>query len=565
MTAAAIARVTLLFSLLVLAPSSLMARNPPALLPLPQSAVFGGGEFRLTPAAGVYADGRLAAARDAVQLLLAPATGYPFPGVEKDVPGGIRFLFDPGRPAEGYRLKVTPAGVEIHASAPAGAFYALQTLRQLLPPAIYARQPLAADWTIPTVAIEDAPRFAWRGMHLDVGRHFMPVAFIRKFIDLLALHKMNTFHWHLTEDQGWRIEIQRYPQLTAVGAWRAQTMTGSIMDLLRERQAYDGTPHGGFYTQEEVREIVAYAAARHVTVVPEIEFPGHAQAAIAAYPELGNSGARVKVKEEWGISRHTLKPSPETLAFYRNVLTEVMALFPSRYIHIGGDEVSKDEWAASPYAQQRMAQLDLADENALQSWLIRQMDDFLDANGRSMVGWDEIMQGGLSPNATVMSWRGMGRGLRAAQAGHDVVMAPTAWTYFDYYQGDRAREPQAIGSYLPLRKVYAFDPAPAELPAAVRERILGAQGQLWTEFMRTPEHVEYMAYPRAAALAEVLWSAQQQRDYAGFQQRLPSHLRRLDHYGVNYRPPGNDALGLRARLEYWLWTAATGLYFWWQD
>ncbi|SVC35927.1 uncharacterized protein METZ01_LOCUS288781, partial [marine metagenome] len=292
---------------------------------------------------------------------------------------------------------------------------------------------------------------------------------------------------------------------------------------------------------------------------------GHAQAAIAAYPELGNTGEQLKVMEDWGISKNTLKPSDETLDFYRNVLTEVMVLFPSPYIHIGGDEAPKDQWEESPFGQQRMEQLGLTDANELQSWLIQQMDDFLAANGRRLIGWDEIMQGGLSSNATVMSWRGMERGIQAAEAGHDVIMAPTQWTYFDYYQADPDVEPLAIGSYTPLDQVYHFEPKPAGPPPEVRQRILGAQGQLWTEFMKTPEHVEYMAYPRAAALAEVVWSPRENRNYDNFLQRLPRHMQRLEVLGVNYRPPGNDELDAWDSLKQWLFHKAIGIYFWFSD
>lgn len=332
-----------------------------------------------------------------------------------------------------------------------------------------------------------------------------------------------------------------------------------------EGWTYDGIPHGGFYTQEEVREVVAYAAARHITVVPEIEFPGHAQAAIASYPWLGNTGEQLKVKEEWGINKNTIKPSEETLEFYRNVLTEVMDLFPSKYIHIGGDEAPKDQWEASEFAQQRIRELGLADENELQSWLIQQMDDFLTANGRTLVGWDEIMQGGLSSNATVMSWRGTKPGYKAAAAGHDVVMAPVQSTYLDYYQASPKTEPLAIGSYLPLRTVYAFDPAPASLPEKVRRHILGAQGQLWTEYMKTPDHVEYMAYPRAVALSEVVWSEQSQRDFNEFLPRLNEHLQRLDVLQVNYRAPGNDELGVWESLKHKVFSVLMRLYFWYAD
>lgn len=536
-----------------------------AIVPAPASLIRAEGTLELAGSATVFADAELAESIEAVRLLLSPGTGIPFTVADARETATISFLHDESMAEEGYGLAIDASHVYIRAATNAGAFYALQTLRQLLPPQIYSTEKVESRWVLPAVTIEDYPRFGWRGLHLDVGRHFMPLPFIKKYIDLLAVHKMNRFHWHLTEDQGWRIEIKQYPKLTEIGSQRAQTVEGSILFTDPEEWTYDGIPHGGFYTQDEVREVVAYAAARHVTVVPEIEFPGHAQAAIAAYPWLGNTGEQLKVKEEWGIAKNTIKPSEETLAFYRNVLTEVMALFPSQYIHIGGDEAPKEQWEESDFAQQRIRDLGLADAHELQSWLIQQMDDFLTANGRRLVGWDEIMQGGLSSNATVMSWRGTKPGLKAAEAGHDVVMAPVQSTYLDYYQAAPEIEPLAIGSYLPLRKVYAFDPAPAALPEKVRNHILGAQGQLWTEYMKTPDHVEYMAYPRAVALAEVVWSEQSQRDYEDFLPRLEQHLLRLDALQVNYRALGNDELGLWAAFKHQMLSVLMRLYFWYAD
>lgn len=536
-----------------------------SIVPAPAALTLGDGRFELTDSAAVYVAPELRGSLTSLRMLLSPATGLAFTQADSQQTATIGIFHDASIAEEGYRLRVEPSGVSVHAATNAGAFYALQTLRQLLPPKIYNTEKVAGPWVLPAIAVEDKPRFGWRGLHLDVGRHFMPLPFIKKYIDLLAVHKMNRFHWHLTEDQGWRIEIMQYPRLTEIGSQRAQTVEGSIMFTDPEGWTYDGIPHGGFYTQEEVREVVAYAAARHITVVPEIEFPGHAQAAIASYPWLGNTGEQLKVKEEWGINKNTIKPSEETLEFYRNVLSEVMDLFPSKYIHIGGDEAPKDQWEASEFAQQRIRELGLADENELQSWLIQQMDDFLTANGRTLVGWDEIMQGGLSSNATVMSWRGTKPGYKAAAAGHDVVMAPVQSTYLDYYQASPKTEPLAIGSYLPLRTVYAFDPAPASLPEKVRRHILGAQGQLWTEYMKTPDHVEYMAYPRAVALSEVVWSEQSQRDFNEFLPRLNEHLQRLDVLQVNYRAPGNDELGMWESLKHKVFSVLMRLYFWYAD
>jgi hexosaminidase len=434
---------------------------------------------------------------------------------------------------------VRPDRVVARAAEPEGLFYAIQTIRQLLPPEIFRRSQVAGlTWSMPAVEIEDVPRFSWRGAHLDVARHFMPKEFVKKYIDLLALHKMNSFHWHLTEDQGWRIEIKKYPRLTEVGAWRKETLVGRP-NRDTTKNTYDGKRHGGFYTQDDVREVVAYAAERFINVVPEIEMPGHAQAAIAAYPWLGNYPNRqLEVWTRWGVNENILNAEPRTIAFMQDVLAEVIELFPSKFIHVGGDEAVKTQWRSSPRAQARIRELGLKNEEELQSWFIRQMDAFLAARGRRLVGWDEILEGGLAPGATVMSWRGVRGGIAAARAGHDVVMAPTTYTYFDYYQSpNRDREPLAIGGLLPLDSVYGFEPIPAELEPQYAKHVLGAQGQLWTEYLPTPRHVEYMAYPRMTALAEVVWTPRERKNFADFRRRLDVHLKRLDELQVNYRKP----------------------------
>ena len=400
---------------------------------------------------------------------------------------------------------------------------------------------MGVTWSVPGVEIEDVPRFGWRGAHLDVSRSFMPKEFVKKYIDLLALHKLNRFHWHLTDDQGWRIEIKKYPRLTEIGGWRRQTLVGVQHDYTDSTQwVYDGRPHGGFYTQDDVREIVAYAAARYITVVPEIEMPGHAQAAIAAYPQLGNTGQQLEVLAHWGVDENILNPSDSTIRFMQDVLAEVLALFPGRYIHTGGDEAPKAQWQASPVAQARIRQLGVKNENELQTWMTDQMSEFLSARGRSLVGWDEILEGGvagLAPNAIVMSWRGMAGGIAAAQAGHDVVMAPTSHTYFDYLQSrDSAAELPGQGGFLPLDTVYAFDPVPPTLTPDQAAHVLGAQGQVWTEYIRHPKDVEYMAFPRLVALAEVVWTPRERKDLADFHVRLEKHLTRLNILDVNYRP-----------------------------
>jgi hexosaminidase len=368
----------------------------------------------------------------------------------------------------------------------------------------------------------------------------MPKEFVKKYIDLLAIHKMNRFHWHLTDDQGWRLEIKKYPKLTDVGAWRAESLVGhDVRDGSPEaaQRKYDGVKHGGFYTQDDVREIVAYAAARFVTVVPEIEMPGHSQEVVAAYPELGSTDEKVQPRTRWGISPYLLNPTDRTVAFMQDVLDETMALFPGQWIHVGGDEAVKDQWKANPRIQFRIKELGLKDENELQSWFIRQMDTYLTSHGRRLVGWDEILDGGLAPNATVMSWRGLGGALASARARRDAVLTPDAWTYFDSYQTrDTANEPLAIGGFVPLDKVYTWEPMPDALEPEFQKHILGVQGQLWSEYLQNPKQVEYAAYPRLSALAEVGWTPTAQRTLDDFMARMAIHLQRLKILDVNLRP-----------------------------
>jgi hexosaminidase len=515
-----------------------------AIIPRPASLTVRTGWFVLSPRTTIWTDRADSTVARGLARNLAPATGYDLVVRVGSARAGERIVFrrasvgDTALGDEGYRLEVNPNVVTISAAAPAGAFYAVQTLRQLLPAQSFrAARVNGVAWRLPAVSIVDRPRFRWRGMHLDVSRHFMPKEFVKKYIDLLALQKMNRFHWHLTDDQGWRIEIKKYPRLTSVGAWRNRTLVGHERPDTTAN-VYDNQPHGGFYTQDDIREIVAYARDRFVTIVPEIEMPGHSQAAIAAYPSLGNSADSMGVWDQWGVSTHILNPSDTTIRFMQDVLTEVMALFPGSYVHVGGDEAPKTEWKASPRAQARIQALGLADENQLQSWFTTQMDTFLSAHGRRLVGWDEILEGGLAPNAIVMSWRGTDGGIAAARAGHDVVMAPGSHTYFDAYQSqDQATEPLAIGGYLPIDSVYAYEPVPAELEPRFASHILGAQGQVWTEYIGGPKNVEYMAYPRACALAEVLWTPKGGRDFADFMRRLGAYEQRLDVLDVNYRRP----------------------------
>ena len=518
-----------------------------SVIPRPVHMTRGTGEFVLTSGTVIVTD---RATRDIGYQLadgLRPATGFRLTvlsatGAATKV---ISLRLDPALSRlgdEGYRLTVTPTGIRILAFKPAGAFYAVQTLRQLLPPDNFRQAPVAGmAWSVPAVEIEDTPRFAWRGAHLDVSRSFMPKEFVKKYIDLLALHKLNRFHWHLTDDQGWRIEIKKYPLLTSVGGWRRHSLVGVQRGYADTTQwVYDNVPHGGFYTQDDVREVVAYAQARFVTVVPEIEMPGHAQAAIAAYPWLGNTGQQLEVLGHWGVDQNILNPSDSAIHFMQDVLTEVLALFPSHWIHTGGDEAPKQQWQASAVAQARIRELGLHNENELQSWMTAQMSRWLEARGRALIGWDEILEGGtegLAPNAVVMSWRGMEGGIAAAQAGHDVVMTPTSNTYFDYYQAQNtAAEPLAIGGFLPLETVYAFEPVPAGFDSVQAAHILGTQGQIWTEYQRNPKNVEYMVFPRLVALAEVAWTPRDQKNFGDFIRRLSQHQARLGVLDVNYRP-----------------------------
>jgi len=433
--------------------------------------------------------------------------------------------------SEGYILRATPSQVTISAAEPQGVFYGVQSLLQLLPPAVFSPTPVAGTtWAVPCCRIEDQPRYAYRGMHLDVSRHFFPVAFVKKYIDMLAMHKQNTFHWHLTDDQGWRIEIKKYPLLTQLGSQRAQSMVGRYGN-----NKYDGTPYGGFYTQEEIKEVVRYAQDRFVTIIPEIEMPGHAMAVLAAYPALGSNPDKiVPVAQKWGVFEDVLFPREQTFQFEEDVLTEVMGLFPSKYIHIGGDECPKVQWKESRFCQALMKKEGLKDEHELQSYFIRRIDKFITSKGRRMIGWDEILEGGLSPNATVMSWRGTEGGTAAARQGHDAIMTPGEFCYLDHYQADPATQPIAIGGFLPLEKVYSYEPTPDSLNASQARHILGVQGNVWTEYMTSSAYVEYMVFPRSFAIAEVGWTPKADKNFADFQRRLAVDEQRLDLLKVNY-------------------------------
>lgn len=423
-----------------------------------------------------------------------------------------------------HQIVVNDFGVQISSNTGAGLFYGIQTFLQLLP------EKGTSDRIAP-VNIIDYPRFPYRGLHLDVSRHFFPASFIKQYIDWLAFHKFNYFHWHLTDDQGWRIEIKKYPELQKIASTRKETLIGHA----GIPENFDGTPYGGFYTQEEIREVVAYAAARYVTVVPEIEMPGHALAALTAYPSLGCTGGPYQVGTKWGVFQDVFcAGKEETFEFLSNVLDEVVSLFPGPYVHVGGDECPKDRWKECPRCQKRMKTEGLKDEHELQSYFIQRVEKFLNSRDRRLIGWNEILEGGLAPNATVMSWQGEQGGITAAKQQHDVIMTPGGWCYFDHYQDTTKGEPLAFGGFTPVSKVYSYEPVPSALSTEEAKHVLGSQANLWTEYVTSPEHAAYMAYPRACALAEVVWSPKAARDYQDFLNRLQVHLPRLDKMGINY-------------------------------
>ena len=495
-----------------------------AIVPYPNHLETGRGTYRVTDrpvTCDSRTDERTQRAVVGFAARLATVTGGTNPvTVADEVPAsGNRFVTDESLPAEGYELNVDGEGIEVRASQFPGFLYALQSLEQLLPAAVYGTEPAPdAAWEVPCVKIADAPRFAYRGMHLDVARHFFSVDEVKRYIDVMAIHKLNTLHWHLTDDQGWRIEIKRYPELTAVGSIRKATV------VRKEWGTYDGTPYGGFYTQDEIRDVVKYAADRGVTVIPEIDLPGHMLAALTAYPELGCTGGPYEVWGRWGVADDVLCPGREkTFEFLEGVLTEVMELFPSEYIHIGGDECPKVRWEKCPRCQAKIRQLGLKDdgehtaEHYLQSYVTDRIGKFLAQHGRRIIGWDEILEGRAPSDAVVMSWRGSEGGIAAAKLGHDVIMTPNSHFYFDYYQSlDTDAEPFGIGGYIPMEQVYSYDPAFPELTPEQQKHILGVQANLWTEYVLSDEHLEYMLLPRLAALSEVQWCLPETKDWNRF-------------------------------------------------
>ncbi|MFN0035059.1 MAG: family 20 glycosylhydrolase [Saprospiraceae bacterium] len=534
-----------LWAFLIFSPLFANCQPAPAafnIIPLPQSIEARKGVFTLKKDTRIYTPEGQPEWEMAAQYLIAMAatsTTYrlvsqPLKKFKEAKGNSIYFLPDASIVSdEGYALEVKTNAVLIRAKTAAGAFYAVQTLRQLFPPEFGGTHSYGSvKWVAPSCLIQDAPRFGYRGMHLDVGRHFFPPVFVKKYIDMLAMHKFNTFHWHLTEDQGWRIEIKKHPELQRTAYCRKETLLGHYND---QPHRFDGKKYCGFYTQREIKDIVEYARKRFVTIVPEIEMPGHALAALSAYPELGCTEGPYEAATKWGIFDDVFCAGNEkTFGFLDDVMAEVCELFPGTYIHIGGDECPKKRWEACEKCKKRMKDEGLKDAHELQSYFVRRMEKTLALHNRKIIGWDEILEGGLAPTATVMSWRGTEGGIAAARAGHDAIMTPGSHCYLDYYQSDPATEPTAIGGLITLEKAYSYEPIPEELSPEEAKHILGAQGNVWTEYMPKPEQVEYMAYPRACALAEAVWSPKGKRNWADFSKRIQRHFVRLDAANVKF-------------------------------
>lgn len=515
----------LLFFLLLLYKSS-FSQNPLPLIPKPQSIILGKGSFVLSSKTSIQTDKNSFEAKYLKEMIKLQ-TGLDLKIDSKYKSNSIKLILKlpdtTNFNKEHYEVNVSNGIIVINAFSNNGLFFGIQTLSQLIPFNV------KNEIRIPWMRILDEPKYAWRGMHLDCARHFFPKEFIKKYIDYLAMYKMNTFHWHLTDDQGWRIEIKKYPRLTEIGAWRNGSMIGHFND-----QKFDEKRYGGFYTQDDIKEIVAYANQRYITIIPEIEMPGHALAALAAYPEYSCTGGPFEVGKIWGVLNDVFCPKEETFTFLENILSEVIALFPSNYIHIGGDESPKVRWKVCPNCQKRIKDENLNDEHELQSYFIQRIEKFVNSKGRKIIGWDEILEGGLAPNAAVMSWRGTEGGIAAAKQNHFVVMSPGSHCYFDHYQGEPKNEPIAFGGYTTVEKVYSFNPTPKELSADEAKYILGAQANLWTEYIETPSHAEYMIFPRMLALSEVVWGTSNPEKYADFQNRMIQHFDIFDKKEINY-------------------------------
>lgn len=509
-----------------------------SIIPLPAHLQVLEGEFKINTGTAFFNKTGRADFEGTIKYfndVFSAASGFRLSSAENGGENTIIIEEDAALAPEAYRLTVNSNNITIASSSAAGVFYAVQTMFQLLPPQVYSGKVSETEWILPAVSVEDAPRFKYRGMHLDVSRHFFPKEFVKKYIDFLAFYKLNRFHWHLVDDQGWRIEIKKYPRLTEVGAWRVDRSNISWRDRERQKEGEE-TTYGGFYTQEEIKEVVAYAKARHIEVLPEIEMPAHVLSALTAYPELSCTGGPFTVPPGtyWPNIDIYCAGKEGTFTFLEDVLTEVMEMFPYEYIHIGGDEADKTEWKKCPNCQQRIKDEGLKNEAELQSYFVKRIEKFLISKNKRLVGWDEILEGGLAPEATVMSWRGMQGGIEAAKQGHDVIMTPTTYCYFDYYQGNPNFEPEAIGGYLPLKLVYQFDPTPAELTVEEQKYILGGQANLWAEFIPTTSHAEYMLFPRLAALAEAVWTSKELKEWNGFASRINRQFEIYDNMGINY-------------------------------
>ena len=512
----------------------------PAIIPVPASQKINEGVFKMSNKTGIIStDEEFTQVADFLKSYIKHGSDIDLKTSE--FKSAITFKKDKSiiNP-EGYQLKIASEGIEILANSAKGAFYAVQSLRQLLPASFENGSYKNKTVIIQNLEITDAPQFKYRGMHLDVGRHFFPVDFIKKYIDLMSMLKMNTFHWHLTEDQGWRIEIKKYPKLQEVAAYRNETLIGHYSD---QPHKFDEKKYGGFYTQEQIKDIVKYASERQITIIPEIEMPGHAQAAISAYPELGCTGKPIDVATKWGVFEDIYCPKEATFKFLEDVIDEVIELFPGKYIHIGGDEAPKTRWKNCAHCQKLIKKENLKDEHGLQSYFITRMEKYINKKGKQIIGWDEILEGGLAPNATVMSWRGTEGAVIAAKQHHDVILTPGSHCYFDHYQSTKEDEPLAIGGFLPLEKVYSFNPIPKELTKDESKYVLGAQGNVWTEYMKDAKQVEYMAFPRMMALSEVVWSKNENKNYEDFKNRLEIYQQRLDLRDVNYANHLYEVLG----------------------
>ena len=514
------------------------------IVPFPNSILPAPGHFTFTPETNIILPQQADEAVYAVAKQFAgqfeKTSGITLLQITSDNPNpqkqAINFVNDKHIVKEGYVLDIEKDRIIIKASEAIGFFYAVQSLKQLLPRAVYGNTIADEKWNVPCVAINDSPRFKYRGMHLDVCRHFFSKEEVKRYIDVLAIHKINYFHWHLTDDQGWRVEIKKYPKLTEIGSIRSKTMIG------KDLNSFDNTPHSGFYTQDEIREIVAYAAERFITIIPEIDLPGHTMAVLASYPHLGCTGGPYEVSGQWWGMEDVLCVGKEsTFTFLEDVFTEIVDMFPSTYIHIGGDECPKGRWAECRHCQAKIKQLGLKTddrftaEHYLQSYTTARVERFLNERGRQIIGWDEILEGELAPNATVMSWRGIAGGLEAAQKNHDVIMTPTSHMYFDFYQStDMEKEPLAIGGYLSVKKVYSFEPIPEKLAADKHSYIIGVQANLWTEYIKTNQHLEYMLLPRLAALSEVQWTQAAQKDWSRFLRGIEHITGIYETMGYNY-------------------------------